>query len=79
MTQQTSDAQPWHELSAQLIELQTQLAFQEDALQALDDAVTRQQQTIDRLLLAQQRLESQLAEVLDNVDAPPADEPPPHY
>lgn len=73
-------ADRWRELSAQLVELQTQLAFQEDALQALDDVVTRQQQSIDRLLLLQQRLERQLAELSDGADeAPPADERPPHY
>jgi SlyX protein len=70
----------WRELSAQLVELQTQLAFQEDALQALDDVVTSQQQSIDRLLLSQQRLERQLAELGGGTDeAPPADERPPHY
>lgn len=71
-----SDAEQWRELSAQLIELQTQLAFQEDALQALDDTVARQQKEIDRLLLLQQRLERQFEEMSD---APAADQRPPHY
>lgn len=76
----TAGAARWRELSAQLVELQTQLAFQEDALQALDAVVTRQQQSIDRLLLLQQRLERQLAELSGGIDeAPPADERPPHY
>lgn len=68
-----------NELQTQLIDLQTQLAFQEDALQALDAVVTRQQQSIDRLLLLQQRLERQLAELSGTAESAPADQRPPHY
>lgn len=72
-------AQQWRELNAQLVELQTQLAFQEDALQALDDVVTRQQQSIDRLEQLQQRLERQLIDQADTAEQAPADQRPPHY
>jgi SlyX protein len=73
------DAQQWRELNAQLVELQTQLAFQEDTLQALDDVVTRQQHSIDRLLQLQQRFERQLAELGGTGEGAPADQRPPHY
>jgi SlyX protein len=66
--------QQWRELNAQLVELQTQLAFQEDALQALDDVVTRQQQSIDRLMQLQQRLERQLVDQADTAEQAPADQ-----
>jgi SlyX protein len=69
----------WRELNTQLVELQTQLAFQEDALQALDDVVTRQQQSIDRLLQLHERLEQQLTELAGTAEPAAADERPPHY
>jgi SlyX protein len=78
-TQLSISAQQWQELNAQLVELQTQLAFQEDTLQALDDVVTRQQQSIDRLLQLQQRLERQLSEQVGTAESAPADQRPPHY
>jgi SlyX protein len=76
----TISAEQWRELNAQLVELQTQLAFQEDVVHALDAVVTRQQQSIDRLLQLQQRLERQLVELATGAGEPaPADERPPHY
>jgi SlyX protein len=76
---ETISAQQWRELNAQLVELQTQLAFQEDTLQALDDVVTRQQQSIDRLLQLQQRLEGQLVDLAGTAESAPVDQRPPHY
>ena len=70
---------PLLELRAQLIELQTQLAFQEDTLQALDRAVTAQQQEIDKLQRVNQRLEQQVTDVAGWMDEQRADERPPHY
>ncbi len=67
------------ELRAQLVELQTQLAFQEDALQALDRVVTAQQQQMDKLLNTNSRLEMQLSELSSWVDEQREDERPPHY
>jgi SlyX protein len=76
----TISAEQWRELNAQLVELQTQLAFQEDVVHALDAVVTRQQQSIDRLLQLQQRLERQLVELAAGAGEPaPADQRPPHY
>jgi SlyX protein len=76
---QPVSAEEWRELNTQLVELQTQLAFQEDTLQALDDVITRQQQSIDRLTQWQQRFERQLAELAGTAESAPADQRPPHY
>lgn len=72
-------SEPLQELSAQLVELQTQLAFQEDALQALDRVVTAQQQQMDKLLRTNARLEQQVSELAGWVDEQREDERPPHY
>ncbi len=64
-----------------LVEIETKLAFLEDATQALNDVVCRQQDQIERL-------EATLALLIDRFrqwqeDAAagikPADEKPPHY
>lgn len=67
------------ELRAQLIELQTQLAFQEDTLQALDRIVTAQQQQMEKLLRTNSRLEQQVSELSSWVDEQREDERPPHF
>ena len=67
------------ELREQMIELQTQLSFQEDTLRALDQAVTSQQQQLDRLAQLNTRLERQFGELLERVDERPDNQPPPHY
>lgn len=69
----------WQELKAQLIELQTQLAFQEDALHALDKVVTDQQQRIDQLVQVNSRLEQQLTELSSWAEDQRTEAPPPHY
>ncbi|HSB95245.1 MAG TPA: SlyX family protein [Spongiibacteraceae bacterium] len=69
----------WRELNRQLVELQMQMAFQEDVLTALDNVVTSQQQNLDRLTKSQQRLERQLAELSGAAEAAPSDQRPPHY
>ena len=64
----------------QIIELQTRLAYQEDAIQQLNDVIVRQQQQIDTL-------EKRGAELLRRLEALaeaetaelPQDETPPHY
>ena len=70
---------PLQELREQMIELQTQLAFQEDVLQTLDAALTSQQQQLDRLGQLNMRLERQFRELLERLDDQPDDRPPPHY
>ena len=69
-------------LAQQVVELQSQLAFQEDALRSLDEAVAQQQQEI--LLLGRQlelllkRQQEQAAQEA-GMAAMPFDEKPPHY
>ncbi len=70
------------ELVRQLAEVQSQLAFQEDTLAALNEAVASQQQEIlvlrGQLALLKQRQDEQAAQ-FDPSTAAPADEKPPHY
>lgn len=72
-------------LHRQMAELQSQLAFQEDALRAMDNALASQQQEImllrRQLEILQQRQQEQAARQ-DSVDGDgeaPALERPPHY
>ena len=64
-------------------ELQSQLAFQEDAVKSLDGALARQQQEILTLRrqveLLHQRLREQLAAQEGGQNLPPVEEKPPHY
>jgi len=67
----------------QLIELQSQFAFQEDLLQELNTVVTRQQAQIEALQRELQLYAEKLAELNARVpDLPvpgPDEERPPHY
>lgn len=58
--------------------LETKLAFQEDTITALNDALVAQQARIDRLEARMALLTEQLARQLDAGDQPP-EPPPPHY
>ena len=68
----------------QLIDLQTQIAYQEDTIQALNDQVALQQQDIMALQRQMQRL---LEDIKASMDADPGgtgggslfDDRPPHY
>lgn len=70
------------ELVLQLAEVQSHLAFQDDTVAALNEAIAAQQQDI--LLLKRQlellklRQDEQAAQV-DSGAAPPVEEKPPHY
>jgi len=58
--------------------LETRLAFQEDTIGKLDDALVSQQQQILDLQLQLKFLSSQI-ESLDNHDSAAPEPPPPHY
>ena len=60
------------------IQLETKLAFQEDLLQRLDEAVSAQQQQIMRLEDQVRLLSDQLRRVSDELPQV-KEEPPPHY
>lgn len=67
-------------LVERIIELETRLAFQEHALQALNDIVTRQQQQIGALVREIQTLKDRLrAAAPSPVGSLEDEKPPPHY
>lgn len=70
-------------LLQQLHELQSQLAFQEDALESLNSAMAAQQQEIlllrRQLELLKQRQDEQMAGAGSGEQGDSADEKPPHY
>lgn len=63
----------------ELIELQTQLAFQEQTINELNAVLTNQQQQIDILRLEFRQLQRILDEGDDDVNTSVGDEKPPHY
>ena len=71
------------DLKTALAELQSQLAFQEDTVQALNDALASQQQEIlvlrRQVELLKQRLDEQAADQEQTVAGPIEEEKPPHY
>jgi SlyX protein len=63
-----------------LIDLETRLAYQDEAIRSLSDTVARQQKQLDQL----ESLARQLLERVRTLNEPvfkgtPADEIPPHY
>ncbi|RLQ23236.1 SlyX family protein [Seongchinamella sediminis] len=69
------------ELLAQVVELQSQMAFQEDTIAALNEAIASQQREIlvlrEQMTLLKQRQEEQAAQL--DQGGPAADQRPPHY
>lgn len=61
-----------------LNEIELQIAFQEDTINRLNDALVAQQQRIDHLETRITQLHDSLSNLQDGPD-PAADEPPPHY
>lgn len=70
------------ELQKQLEELQSQMAFQDDMLQALQSALAAQQQDLltlrRQLTLLKQRQDEQAQQVEEGAPGP-LNEAPPHY
>ncbi len=62
-----------------LIEIETRIAWQEEALRQLSDALASQQRDIDRLQRLCQALQAQVESGGDRQRALPGDERPPHY
>jgi SlyX protein len=67
----------------QLMEVQSQMAFQEDTVQSLNEALVAQQQEIlilqRQMTLLKQRQDEQATQPELDGSVPPADEKPPHY
>ncbi len=67
-------------MSDELIELQTQLAFQEQTTAELNQALISQQKQIDLLRLEIKLLKDKLGMLEDRIETgPPQIEKPPHY
>jgi SlyX protein len=67
-------------MDERLVDLEARLAFQERALQELNDVVVRQQQDIGRLTKELEALRTQVRSVMPALVAPQSEEtPPPHY
>ena len=66
-------------MEEQLIELQTKLAFQEDAIQALTSTVARQQGELHELRLDVAELQHQLRALTPPQAVSGEEKPPPHY
>jgi len=64
-------------ISEQLIDVQSQVAFQEDTLQSLNEVVTRQQRQIENLHELLKSQKSQL-EAMAN-EGEEVEDRPPHY
>ena len=69
------------ELKQQLVELQSQLAFQEDTVSSLNEALSQQQQEIltlrRQVALLKERQDEQAAQIGEG--GAPVDQKPPHY
>jgi SlyX protein len=76
-------AEEIEQLRRDLMELQSQLAFQEDTVQSLNDAMAAQQQEIltlrRQLELLKQRQDEQAVRHETDGAVGPQDEKPPHY
>ncbi|MTI13542.1 SlyX family protein [Sansalvadorimonas verongulae] len=63
-----------------LLELQTQLSYQDDSVQQLNEVVTRQQGELDNLRREVELLKQQLQLLIASQSEAAEDEvPPPHY
>ncbi|MBV0933474.1 SlyX family protein [Marinobacterium weihaiense] len=62
-----------------LAELESRIAFQEDAIDKLSDVVARQEMDLERLTRMIKLLNAQLRELGPDGEAPAANEVPPHY
>jgi SlyX protein len=67
------------DLKSQLVDLQTQLAFQEDTIAALDRVVAGQQREIGRLTLICERLARQFDQLSASWAEQQEPQVPPHY
>lgn len=62
-----------------LVDIESRIAFFEDAQQQLSGVMARQEKELERLARRVQDLEEQLRQVLPLLVADIGNEPPPHY
>lgn len=67
-------------MEEKIVDLETRIAFLEDAQQQLSDVIARQEQEIGRLMLRLADLETQVRQAVPSLLGDARDEPPPpHY
>ena len=66
-------------LEERVTDLETQLAFQDDTIQALNDVLTAQQRAVERLQLQMAALLKRQEEMAGQFSVFEEDAPPPHY
>ncbi|AUF95374.1 SlyX family protein [Pseudomonas shirazensis] len=66
-------------LESQIIDLETRQAFQDDALQELNDVVVEQGRVINRLQLQMAELIKRYEEMVGQYGSEGEEAPPPHY
>ncbi|KQQ68114.1 hypothetical protein ASF84_02985 [Pseudomonas sp. Leaf127] len=66
-------------LELRVVELETRLAFQDDTIQALNDALVAQQRSLDRLQLQLAMVIKRQEEMSHRGDGFEDEAPPPHY
>jgi SlyX protein len=67
------------ELKARIAELETQLAFQDDLLQSLNQVTIRQEEQILSIIRELKSLREQVSVMSSAPNKANAEEPPPHY
>lgn len=67
------------DIEALLVDLQTRLAFQDQAISELNEVITDQQQQIDRLREELRLAGDKLKVLEESVETSAPDEKPPHY
>lgn len=74
-----SDANEVALIRRQLNDLQMQVAFQDDLLQALNDVVAQQQRQIDQSTRLCEQLRAHLESAMNQLEISQTIERPPHY
>lgn len=68
------------ELQEQIVQLQSRLAFQDDTIEHLNQAITQQQQDMDKLKMQMSFVAKRMKEISTSQVASLSEEtPPPHY
>jgi len=67
------------DLENRMADLESRLAFQDDALQTMSDVVYEQERVIERLRLQMQALLKRLEDLQGQVGVSEDEAPPPHY
>ncbi|VVN82642.1 SlyX family protein [Pseudomonas fluorescens] len=66
-------------LEARVTDLESQMAFQDDTIQALNDVLASQQRAVERLQLQMAALLKRQEEMVGQFESFEEEAPPPHY